>query len=72
MSTLRDVHTVWDNSIAPLAEVVSGETVEFEVTDAPGGQLDRDSGVEAVAAPARSHRTTASHGSCSAGWSSAA
>ena len=50
MSTLHDVHTVWDNSIAPLAEVESGESVEFEVTDASGGQLDRDSGVEAVAA----------------------
>jgi acetamidase/formamidase len=50
MSTLHDVHTVWDNSIAPLAEVEPGETVEFEVTDASGGQLDRDSGVEAVAA----------------------
>jgi len=50
MSTLHDVHTVWDDAIAPQAEVESGETVEFEVTDASGGQLDRDSGVAAVAA----------------------
>jgi acetamidase/formamidase len=50
MGTLHEVHTVWDNSIAPIAEVESGATVEFEVTDASGGQLDRDSGVDAVAA----------------------
>jgi acetamidase/formamidase len=50
MRTLHDVHTVWDNSIAPITEVEAGATVEFEVTDASGGQLDRDSGVDAVAA----------------------
>ncbi|HEY6692782.1 MAG TPA: acetamidase/formamidase family protein [Solirubrobacteraceae bacterium] len=43
-------HTVWDNAIAPVLEVDSGDTVELAVTDASGGQLDRDSGVEAVAA----------------------
>jgi acetamidase/formamidase len=43
-------HTVWDNSIAPVLEVESGESVELEVTDASGGQLDRDSGVQDVAA----------------------
>jgi acetamidase/formamidase len=43
-------HTVWDNSIAPVLEVEPGATVELEVTDASGGQLDRDSGVEDVAA----------------------
>ena len=50
MGTLHDVHTVWDNSIAPLIEVEPGTTVEFEVTDASGGQIDRDSGLDAVAA----------------------
>jgi acetamidase/formamidase len=43
-------HTVWDNSIAPVLEVEPGATVELAVTDASGGQLDRDSGVEDVAA----------------------
>jgi acetamidase/formamidase len=43
-------HTVWDNAIAPVLEVDSGDTVELAVTDASGGQLDRDSDVEAVAA----------------------
>jgi acetamidase/formamidase len=43
-------HTVWDNAIAPVLEVDSGDTVELAVTDASGGQLDRDSGIEAVAA----------------------
>jgi acetamidase/formamidase len=43
-------HTVWDNAIAPVLEVAPGATVELEVTDASGGQLDRDSGVADVAA----------------------
>jgi acetamidase/formamidase len=43
-------HTVWDHSIAPVLEVDSGDTVEFEVTDASGGQLNRDSSVADVAA----------------------
>jgi acetamidase/formamidase len=43
-------HTVWDNAIDPVLEVDSGDTVELEVTDASGGQLDRDSTVADVAA----------------------
>jgi acetamidase/formamidase len=43
-------HTVWDNAIEPVIEVDPGETIEFEVTDASGGQLNRDSAVEDVAA----------------------
>jgi acetamidase/formamidase len=43
-------HFGWDNSIAPVLEVESGEAVELEVRDASGGQLDRDSEPEAVAA----------------------
>src|SRR3954449_701261 len=43
-------HTVWDNSIEPVIEVDPGETVELAVVDASGGQLDRDSDVEDVAA----------------------
>jgi acetamidase/formamidase len=43
-------HTVWDNAIPPVLEVDPGATVELAVIDASGGQLDRDSGVEDVAA----------------------
>jgi acetamidase/formamidase len=43
-------HTVWDNSIEAVIEVDPGETIELAVVDASGGQLDRDSGVDAVAA----------------------
>jgi acetamidase/formamidase len=43
-------HTVWDNSIEPVLEVEPGTTVELEVIDASGGQLDRDSGTKHVAA----------------------
>src|SRR4051812_13828967 len=43
-------HFGWDNSIAPVLEIDSGEVVELEVRDASGGQLDRDSQLEAVAA----------------------
>jgi acetamidase/formamidase len=45
-----DTHTVWDNSIEPVLEIASGDTVELEVTDASGGQLTRDSAVDDVAA----------------------
>src|SRR3954469_24202905 len=50
MGSLHETHTVWDNSIAPVLEVEPGATVELEVTDASGGQLDRDSSVADVAA----------------------
>src|SRR3954469_9482282 len=43
-------HTAWDNSIEPVIEVDPGETLELAVVDASGGQLDRGSGVEDVAA----------------------
>lgn len=44
------VHTTWDNAIAPVIEVEPGATVELEVVDASGGQLDRNSRTEDVAA----------------------
>ena len=50
MGTLHETHTVWDHSITPIHEVDPGATVELEVTDASGGQLDKDSSVDAVAA----------------------
>jgi acetamidase/formamidase len=43
-------HTVWDHSIEPVLEIDPGETVELEVTDASGGQLDRHSQAADVAA----------------------
>ncbi len=43
-------HFGWDNSIAPVLEIEPGEDLELEVRDASGGQLDRDSGLDAVAA----------------------
>jgi acetamidase/formamidase len=43
-------HTVWDHSIEPVLEIEPGESVELEVTDASGGQLDRDSQAADVAA----------------------
>ena len=55
MATLHETHTVWDHSIAPIHEVDPGATVELEVTDASGGQLDKDSSVDAVAALDFSH-----------------
>ena len=41
---------VWDNSIAPVLEIESGETVELETADASGGQLSADSTPADVAA----------------------
>jgi acetamidase/formamidase len=55
MGSLHEVgsdrtHTVWDNAIAPVLEIEPGEPVELAVTDASGGQLDRNSSVADVAA----------------------
>lgn len=36
-------HFGWDNSLPPALVVAPGETVEFEITDASGGQLTRNS-----------------------------
>jgi formamidase len=36
-------HTVWDGSIEPVLRVAPGDTVEIEVANSSGGQLDRDS-----------------------------
>lgn len=43
-------HLAWDNSIAPIARVASGAVVEFDLLDASGGQLTRDSTVESIRA----------------------
>ncbi|PZN02291.1 MAG: acetamidase, partial [Bacillota bacterium] len=45
----RHVHYGWDNSLEPVLEVEPGETVEFEVVDASGGQLNSGSTAADVA-----------------------
>jgi acetamidase/formamidase len=44
------VSFAWDNSIPPVLEIESGETVELETADASGGQLTPDSTPADVAA----------------------
>src|SRR5579872_6351573 len=41
-------HLAWDNSIAPIATIQSGEVVEFDLLDAAGGQIVANSTVEAI------------------------
>jgi acetamidase/formamidase len=36
-------HTVWDSSIEPVLRIAPGDTVQIEVANSSGGQLDRDS-----------------------------
>lgn len=43
-------HLAWDNSIAPIATIRSGETVSFDLLDASCGQITADSGVDAIRA----------------------
>jgi acetamidase/formamidase len=43
-------HYGWDNSNQPVLTVAPGDSVEFEVVDASGGQLDASSGVAAIVA----------------------
>ena len=46
----RHHHYGWDNSIPPTLTVAPGDSVEFEVVDASGGQIGPSSDVAAVAA----------------------
>ena len=41
-------HLAWDNSIPPIARIASGETVEFDLLDAGGGQIGPQSTVETI------------------------
>lgn len=41
-------HLAWDNSIAPIATVRSGETLEFDLLDASCGQIEPESTIEAI------------------------
>jgi acetamidase/formamidase len=49
--TLHSAHSHfgWDNSLDPALTIAPGETVEFDIVDASGGQVSPDSTVEAVA-----------------------
>ena len=46
----RHHHFGWDNSNPPVLTVAPGDSVEFEIIDASGGQIDKQSGVAEVAA----------------------
>jgi acetamidase/formamidase len=37
--TIHHKHHGWDNSVAPVARIAPGESLEFDVADASGGQL---------------------------------
>lgn len=41
-------HLAWDNSIAPIATIRSGESVSFDLLDASCGQIQADSTVDAI------------------------
>ncbi len=47
--TIHRHHYGWDHSFVPVARVAPGESLEFEVTDASGGQLCETSAVGDVA-----------------------
>lgn len=47
--TIHAHHFGWDNSLAPAVTIAPGESLEFEVIDASGGQLSQASTVEDVA-----------------------
>jgi acetamidase/formamidase len=47
--TIHHRHVGWDNSFAPVAHVTPGESLEFDVADASGGQLREDSNVADIA-----------------------
>jgi acetamidase/formamidase len=46
--TIHRQHFGWDNSLEPAVRIAPGESLEFEVQDASGGQLSRASLVEDV------------------------
>jgi acetamidase/formamidase len=41
--TIHAQHYGWDNSLAPAARIAPGDSLEFDVTDASGGQLSQAS-----------------------------
>jgi acetamidase/formamidase len=47
--TIHQCHYGWDNSLSPVAHIAPGESLEFDVIDASGGQLSNASTVGDVA-----------------------
>jgi acetamidase/formamidase len=47
--TIHQQHHGWDNSFAPAVRIAPGESLEFDVADASGGQLCETSTLDAVA-----------------------
>lgn len=41
-------HLAWDNSIEPIGTIQSGDTVDFDLLDAAGGQINAASTVDAI------------------------
>jgi acetamidase/formamidase len=67
MASIHDVppdafNYVWDNSIEPVLEIESGESVQLHVRDASDEQIHKGSGVEDVAKLDFSHVPTRSAG----------
>ncbi len=46
--TIHEHHYGWDNSLAPAVRIAPGESLDFEVADASGGQLSQASTVDDV------------------------
>ena len=46
--SIHEHHYGWDNSLAPAVRIAPGESLEFEVADASGGQLSQASTVDDV------------------------
>jgi acetamidase/formamidase len=46
--TIHRHHCGWDNTLVPVAHIAPGESLEFEVADASGGQLGASSTVDDV------------------------
>lgn len=46
--TIHEHHFGWDNTLAPAVRIAPGESLEFEVADASGGQLSPASTVESA------------------------
>jgi acetamidase/formamidase len=46
--TIHHQHLGWDNSLAPLIRIAPGESIEFEVVDAAGGQLSGTSSAQDI------------------------
>jgi acetamidase/formamidase len=47
--TIHQRHYGWDRSFAPAARIAPGDSLEFDVSDASGGQLSETSTVGDVA-----------------------